>query len=88
MTEGATQDHQALVRRSALPEDVRMPVDIKQHAAQICSQTVSPDIMVRVSLGADLDKMSKAAASQSIAAAEAFARAREEQMALPAAPGA
>jgi len=62
-----------------------MAVDIKQLAAQIYVQTVSPDIMVRVSQGANLDKMYKAAAAQSLAAAEAFAHACEEQAALPAA---
>ena len=64
-----------------------MAIDIEQLAAQIYVQTVSPDIMVRVSQGANLDKLYKGAAAQSIAAAEVFARAYDEQMSLPAAPG-
>lgn len=62
-----------------------MAIDVEQLAAQIYVQTVSPDIMVRVSQGANLDKMYKAAAVQSLAAAEVFARACEEQPAVPAA---
>ncbi len=62
-----------------------MAIDIKQLAAQIFIQTVSPDIMVRVSQGANLDKMYKAAAVQSLVAAEVFARTCEEQSAVPAA---
>jgi hypothetical protein len=62
-----------------------MAIDIEQLAAQIYVQTVSPDIMVRVSQGANLDKLYKTAAAQSIAAAEAFSRACAEQTAPPAA---
>ena len=62
-----------------------MAIDIEQLAAQIYVQTVSPDIMVRVSQGANLDKLFKGAAAQSIAAAEEFARAYEGQAALRAA---
>jgi hypothetical protein len=64
-----------------------MPVDIPQLAAQIYVLTVSPDIMVRVSQGANLDKMYKAAAAQSLAAAAVFARACQEQAAVPEAAG-
>jgi len=63
-----------------------MAIDIQQLAAQIYIQTVSPDIMVRVSQGANLDKLFKSAASQSILAAEEFARAYDAQTALAAAP--
>jgi len=63
-----------------------MAIDIEQLAAQIYVQTVSPDIMVRVSQGANLDKMFKSAAAQSIAAAEEFARACNAQTTLVAAP--
>ena len=65
-----------------------MAIDIEQLAAQIYIQTVSPDIMVRVSQGANLDKLFKGAAAQSIAAAEEFARAYDTQSALATAPGA
>lgn len=65
-----------------------MAIDIEQLAAQIYIQTVSPDIMVRVSQGANLDKMFKSAAAQSILAAEEFARACNTQSALATAPGA
>jgi hypothetical protein len=65
-----------------------MPIDIEQLAAQIYIQTVSPDIMVRVSQGANLDKMFKSAAAQSILAAEEFARACNAQPALATASGA
>jgi hypothetical protein len=63
-----------------------MAIDIQQLAAQIYVQTVSPDIMVRVSQGANLDKLFKGAAAQSIAAAEEFARAYNAQTALAVAP--
>ena len=63
-----------------------MAIDIERLAAQIYVQTVSPDIMVRVSQGANLDKMFKSAAAQSIAAAEEFARACNAQTTLAAAP--
>jgi hypothetical protein len=63
-----------------------MAIDIEQLAAQIYVQTVSPDIMVRVSQGANLDKLFKGAAAQSIAAAEEFARAFEKREVLSAAP--
>jgi len=63
-----------------------MAIDIQQLAAQIYIQTVSPDIMVRVSQGANLDKLFKSAAAQSILAAEEFARAYDAQTALAAAP--
>jgi hypothetical protein len=64
-----------------------MAIDIQQLAAQIYIQTVSPDIMVRVSQGANLDKLFKGAAAQSIAAAEEFARVYDAQTTLAAAPG-
>ncbi len=64
-----------------------MAIDIQQLAAQIFVQTVSPDIMVRVSQGANLDKLFKGAAAQSIAAAEEFARAYDAQSSLAIAPG-
>ena len=63
-----------------------MAIDIKQLAAQIYVQTVSPDIMVRVSQGANLDKLFKTAAAQSIAAAEEFARTYDAQTTLAPAP--
>jgi hypothetical protein len=63
-----------------------MAIDIQQLAAQIYVQTVSPDIMVRVSQGANLDKLFKGAAAQAIAAAEEFARAYNAQTTLAAAP--
>lgn len=62
-----------------------MPIDIQQLATQIFVQTVSPGIMERVVQGSNLDKLFKGAAAQSIAAAEAFARAYDERDALPAA---
>ncbi|HUF82240.1 MAG TPA: hypothetical protein VMN03_13980 [Burkholderiales bacterium] len=60
-----------------------MPIDIQQFAIQIFVQTVSPGIMERVVQGSNLDKLFKGAAAQSIAAAEAFARAFDEHAALP-----
>ena len=63
-----------------------MAIDIERLAAQIYIQTVSPDIMVRVSQGANLDKLYKGAAEQSIAAAEEFARSCEKRKVLSAAP--
>ena len=63
-----------------------MAIDIEQLAAQIYVQTVSPDIMVRVSQGANLDKLFKGAAAQSIAAAEEFARSYEKREVISAAP--
>ena len=63
-----------------------MAIDIEQLAAQIYAQTVSPDILVRVSQGANLEKLFKTAAVQSIAAAEEFSRACNAQTTLAAAP--
>jgi len=64
-----------------------MSIDIKQLATQIYIQMVSPCIMERASQGSNLDKLFKGAAANSIAAAEEFARAYDEQTTLPAAPG-
>lgn len=55
-----------------------MSIDIQQLAMQIYIQTVSPGIMDRVAQGSSLDKLFKGAATNSIAAAEEFARACEQ----------
>ena len=65
-----------------------MPINIEQLATQIYIQTVSPNIMERATQGSNLDKLFKGAAAHSIAAAEEFARAYDEQTTLPTAPGA
>ena len=65
-----------------------MPIDIEQLATQIYVQTVSPNIMERVVQGSSLEERFKGAAAHSIAAAEEFARAYDEQTTLPTAPGA
>ena len=65
-----------------------MPIDIERLATQIYVQTVSPNILERASQGSNLEKLFKGAAVHSIAAAEEFARAYNEQATLPAAPGA
>jgi len=53
---------------------------------QIYVETVSPCIMERASQGSNLDKLFKAAATNSIAAAEEFARAYDGQKTLSATP--
>jgi hypothetical protein len=55
-----------------------MPIDIQQLAMQIYIQTVSPGIMDRVVQGSSLEKLFKGAATNSIAAAEEFARAYDQ----------
>ena len=64
-----------------------MPVDTQQLATQIYIQMIAPCLMERASQGSNLDKLFKGAAANSIAAAEEFARAYDEQMTLPTAPG-
>ena len=53
---------------------------------QIYVETVSPCIMERASQGSNLDKLFKTAATNSIAAAEEFARAYDGQKTLSTAP--
>jgi hypothetical protein len=55
-----------------------MSIDVQQLAMQIYIQTVSPGIMDRVVQGSSLEKLFKGAATNSIAAAEEFARACEQ----------
>jgi len=64
-----------------------MSVDIKQLATQIYIQMVSPCIMERASQGSNLDKLFKGAAANSIAAAEEFARAYDQQTTQATASG-
>jgi hypothetical protein len=63
-----------------------VPIDIERLAMQIYVETVSPCIMERASQGSNLDKLFKAAAANSIAAAEEFSRVYEGQKSLSAAP--
>ena len=63
---------------STQPEESRMAIDIQQLAMQIYIQTVSPGIMGRVAQGSSLDKLFKGAATNSMAAAEEFARASRQ----------
>ena len=62
-----------------------MPIDTEQLATQIYIQMIAPCLMERASQGSNLDKLYKAAAANSIAAAEEFARAYDGQMAQRAA---
>lgn len=59
-------------------EEFPMAIDVQQLAMQIYIQTVSPGIMDRVIQGSSLEKLFKAAAENSIAAAEAFAHVFEK----------
>lgn len=63
-----------------------MPIDIEQLATQIYIQMIAPCLMERASQGSNLDKLYKAAAANSIAAAEEFARAYDGQKKLSTAP--
>jgi hypothetical protein len=55
-----------------------MAIDVRQLAMQIYIQTVAPGIRDRMAQGTSLEKLFKAAATNSIAAAEEFARACEQ----------
>lgn len=60
------------------PEESRMAIDVQQLAMQIYIQTVSPGIRDRMAQGTSLEKLFKGAATNSIAAAEEFARTCEQ----------
>jgi hypothetical protein len=77
-TADARPEFSSPVRSSIPPERQQMPIDIQQLAMQIYIQTVSPGIMDRVVQGSSLEKLFKGAATNSIAAAEEFARAFEK----------
>jgi hypothetical protein len=64
-----------------------MPIDIEQLATQIYAQMIAPCLMERASQGSNLDKLFKAAAANSITAAEEFARAYDGQTTPRAASG-
>jgi hypothetical protein len=63
-----------------------VPIDTERLATQIYIQMIAPCLMERASQGANLDKLFKTAAANSIAAAEEFARACDGQKASSAAP--
>ena len=63
-----------------------MPIDIERLATQIYIQMIAPCLMERASQGSNLDKLFKAAAANSIAAAEEFARAYDGQKTSSAVP--
>ena len=74
------------ISRDANQRGIKVPIDIERLATRIYVETVSPCIMERATQGSNLDKLFKAAAANSIAAAEEFARAYDGQKALSAAP--
>ena len=63
-----------------------MAINVEQLATQIYIQMIAPCLMERASQGSNLDKLYKAAAANSIGAAEEFARAYDAQKSLSAAP--